>query len=60
MGVSASGRDVRIGGSTRQAAQQSKKDKGKGNLMCRYLFSALRVVLCSHFSIRCAYTNERV
>ncbi|OWZ62399.1 nuclear protein [Cryptococcus neoformans Tu401-1] len=30
MGVSASGRDVRIGGSTRQAAQQSKKDKGKG------------------------------
>lgn len=30
MGISASGRDVRIGGSTRQAAQQSKKDKGKG------------------------------
>lgn len=30
MGISASGRDVRIGGSTRQAAQQSKIDKGKG------------------------------
>ncbi|WVQ72120.1 hypothetical protein IAR50_001665 [Cryptococcus sp. DSM 104548] len=32
IGVSASGRDVRIGGSARQAAQAQKKDKGKGRV----------------------------